>query len=205
MKVIILDGTHNKNGMTMCLINAFTKGVIATNPNAEVKQYDLLNGDIQFCKGCGSCTYDKDPVMGKCSINDGAEEIKKELSDCDVIVFATPIYEYAVSSVMKRFVERCLPLVTFKFGVVPRAKPFKGKHGVIICTSGAPTPINHLMGITWYPKFLLNLACRLFRCSRIDSIFAGGMVINNKIKSKWEEKSKTIGMNIARNYIKKFN
>lgn len=198
MKITILDGTHNKDGMTLKLVGQFIAGVKQVNPSAEVQTFDLLNSDIEFCRGCGTCTEDKDPVCAQCVITDGCDPIKQAALDCDILVFASPIYEYCVSAVMKRFLERSLPLVTFRFGPAPRASAIPGKVGVVICSSGAPFPFNHLMGITRYPKFMLKLAAKLYRCERVEMIMAGGMAIKSSFKAKWEAKAFKLGQRVAR-------
>lgn len=200
MKIVILDGTHNKTGMTLKLVNNFLAGIKNIKPEADVKIYDLLNEKIEFCRGCGKCTEDKNPINAKCVIEDVCEEIKKTALDCDVLVFASPIYEYCVSSAMKRFLERCLTMVTFKFGPTARAKAVKGKIGIIICSSGAPFPFNYLMGIVRYPKFMLRLACKLFRCEKVEMILAGGMAINEKHKVRWENRAKRLGEKVAKKF-----
>jgi multimeric flavodoxin WrbA len=198
MKIVILDGVHNKQGMTLKLVAKFIEGIRSVNSDVEIVTYDLLNEDIEFCRGCGKCTEDKNPLNATCVIaNDDCEKIKQEALDCDVLVFATPIYEYCVSSAMKRFLERCLTLVTFRMGITSRAKAIKGKFGVVICSSGAPFPFNHLMGITRYPKFILRLASKLFRCDKVEILMAGGMAISTKMQIKWENKAYKIGQKIA--------
>ena len=197
MKIVILEAAHNKNGMTLALVNSFIDGVKSADSKAEIKQHDLLNENIEFCRGCNQCVLSK-VDNPKCVINDVCEDIKKEALEADVVVLATPIYEYAVSSSMKRFLERCLSLATFKFGPAPRFKSVPGKVGVVICSSGAPFPFNHLMGITRYPKRILKLACRMFRCSKIEMIFAGGMAVNEKMKNKWLARARSAGYKIAK-------
>lgn len=197
MKIIVLDGSHKKTGMTLKLVSRFIDGIKSIKPETEIKSFDLLDSKIAFCLGCGKCVKDKDPLNAKCSLSDDVDEIKKEALEADILVFASPIYEYCVSSAMKRFLERCLTLVTFKFGPVARAKAIKGKYGVIICSSGAPFPFNYLMGITRYPKFILKLACRLFRCEKIKILMAGGMEINDRFKKKEENKAYALGIKIG--------
>lgn len=197
MKIVIFDGSHNKKGYTLQLVDQFIEGIKSTDPTADIKIYDLKNEKINFCLGCNKCTEDKDPINAKCSIDDIAEEMKKAGIKADVVVFASPIYEYAVSSVMKRFLERCLTMVTFKMGPAPRANPVKGKYGVVLCTSGAPWPFNYLMGIVRYPKMILKLACRLFRCDKIETIMAGGMIISGSIKNKYLSKAYNLGIKIG--------
>lgn len=200
MKVVILDGVHNKAGMTLKLVAKLVEGIKSVISDSEIATHDLLNKNISFCLGCGKCIEDKDPVNAKCVIEDDCSAIKQAALQADVVVFATPIYEYCVSSVMKRFLERCLTLVTFKFGPTARAKAIKGKIGVVICSSGAPFPFNHLMGITRYPKFMLKLACKLFRCDEIIMIMAGGMAIKPSIQTKWENKAYNAGKKVAQRF-----
>jgi len=200
MKVVILDGTHNKAGMTLKLVAKFVDGLKSISPNVNISTHDLLNENISFCLGCGKCTEDKDPINAKCVIKDDCETIKYKALEADVVVFATPIYEYCISSVMKRFLERCLTMVTFKFGPVARSKPVKNKVGVIICSSGAPFPFNYLMGITRYPRFILKLACSLFRCEHVYIIMAGGMAIKTTWQAKWENKTFRLGRLVARKF-----
>ena len=198
MKIVVLDGTHNKNGMTSKLVEHFIEGVKSVDPKAGVNKIDLLNEKIEFCKGCGKCMESKDSINAKCIIKDVCIDIKSQALDCNILVFATPIYECCVSSSMKRFLERCLTLVTFKFGISARAKPIKNKQGVVFCPSGAPFPFNHIMGITRYPKFILKLGCKLFRCSKINMVFAGGMAINKKIEKKYCVKARKLGVKTAK-------
>ncbi|KKR21494.1 MAG: hypothetical protein UT48_C0007G0015 [Parcubacteria group bacterium GW2011_GWE2_39_37] len=197
MKIVIFDGSHNKTGMTLKLVDKFLEGVKKGKPDAEIVTYDLLNENIEFCLGCGKCTEDKDPINAECVIEDDCKKIKQIALESDVVVFATPIYEYCVSSSMKRFLERCLTLVTFRLGPVARAKVTKGKVGVVICSSGAPFPFNHLMGITRYPKFMLKLGCKLFGCEKVEMIMAGGMAIKPSWQAKWENKAFKLGQQIT--------
>lgn len=200
MKIVVLDGTHQKTGMTLKLVDRFLEGIKIVKPDTEIKVYDLLNEDIAFCRGCGQCTEDKNPVNASCAITDACYDIKQAALNSDVVVFASPIYEYCVSSVMKRFLERCLTLVTFRMGPAPRQKAIKGKIGVVLCSSGAPFPFNHLMGITRYPKFILRLGCKLFGCSEINIILAGGMAISPKMQNKWENKALKLGQKVAQTF-----
>jgi FMN-dependent NADH-azoreductase len=134
---------------------------------------------------------------GVCTIvDDKGVEIINEALSADLIVLATPIYEYCVSSTMKKFLERCLPLGKFSFGIIPRINTNKKKKAVILCTSGAPFPFNFLMGIAIYPKFILTKIAKFFGCGTIRSIFAGGMTGSEKTTQKYLKKAFELGKNI---------
>lgn len=197
MKIVVFDGTHNKDGATLGLVAAFLKGFLSIAPQAELIEFDLLAENINFCSGCNCCTKDKDPIKANCSIDDGVSRLIEQGLAADVIVLASPIYEYCVSSVMKRFLERCLPLVTFKAGPAPRSKPTKLKYGVVICSSGAPFPLNWLMGITRYPHFILKLASRLFGCSKTKVIMAGAPAMGGRLEAYYQAKAQKLGVLVA--------
>ncbi len=197
MKCVILDGAHDKKGMTEVLIKNFIKGVKSTKADAEIIQVDLLNENIKFCRGCNKCSEGND---NKCTIEDNFEKIRNQALDCDVLVFASPIYEYCISSVMKKFLERCVNLVTFKLGPAAKYKAVKGKYGVVLTVTGAPAFINQIFGITRYPKLILTIACKLFRCAKIKRIFAGGMRGDKNTENKWALKVKNFAANISGNF-----
>ncbi|MFW6014167.1 MAG: flavodoxin family protein [Candidatus Nanoarchaeia archaeon] len=196
MKIVILDGSHNKCGHTIDLVNSFTEGITFVR-KANIVSYDLVNEKIEFCKGCENCSTKNEKLKYSCIINDSCKKIQKDAFDADIVVFASPIYTYSVTSAMKRFLERCVSLATFSFGPAPKAKVVNGKRGVIICPSGAPFPFNHLMGFTRNPKQLLNFGCKLFGCSDIHIIYAGGLS-RKKTKEKYQKKAFELGQKIAK-------
>ena len=194
--VVIIDGTHNKQWFTVKLIEAFKDGLMSKFPDANIHHYDLINEDVKVCKGCGFCTKDQQSEIAPCKIKDDVwAEIILEALHADVIVFASPIYEYAVSSTMKRFLERCLPLAKFKFGIVPRRPLNKKKTGIILCVSGAPYPINFLMGIARYPKFILTKIAKFFGCATIKSLYPG-MMNNPKTQKRYLAKARHLGASL---------
>lgn len=189
MKVVIIDWIHNRNWMTTKLVDEFVRWVKSVNENAEIVHYDLMKEDIKPCMWCGKCTEDQKSEIWKCMIDDKWTEIIENALEADVLVFATPIYEYCVSSTMKRFLERCLPLWKFSFGIVARRKANKNKKWVILCSSWAPFPFNYLMWIAIYPRFILRLSCKFFGCWKIKSIFAWLMAGSEKMKNKYMKKA----------------
>lgn len=76
----------------------------------EIKLRDLKYG---FCKGCLSCANTLKCVLKDDINNKLVEKIRK----CDIIVFATPVYYYAISGQLKTFIDRLNPLFCsdFKF------------------------------------------------------------------------------------------
>lgn len=72
----------------------------------------LRGKEIAFCRGCMACEK-----TGYCIIRDDANEIASLVKDADVIVWATPVYYYGMSGLMKTLIDRmnCLYNLDYRF------------------------------------------------------------------------------------------
>jgi multimeric flavodoxin WrbA len=57
--------------------------------------------NIHPCTGCVRCGYE-----GPCVQKDDVETIRAKLLKCDMVVFATPLYDYGMSAQLKAVVDR---------------------------------------------------------------------------------------------------
>ena len=102
MKIVILNGSHRLNGNTCAMTSAFTRG--AVSKGHTVQEFLLGNMDIHDCVNCGYC---KGEGNGVCRVDDDMTRVAAALKDCDMVVFASPVYYCgvtgALSSAMARF------------------------------------------------------------------------------------------------------
>lgn len=61
----------------------------------------LLKNEVKGCLGCNACRYGK-PCIQKDSFN----SIVPKIDNADMIVFASPLYFWTISSRLKAFIER---------------------------------------------------------------------------------------------------
>jgi hypothetical protein len=61
--------------------------------------------------------------------------------------------------------------------------------GAVILSSGAPYPINILLGFTRYPKKILSLFCRFYGCANTVLLPAGGVGGSEKMRLSWGNKA----------------
>lgn len=99
MKIVVLEGSPNKNGSSNMLAGEFMKG--AKETGHEVLSIDAAHSRISPCTGCISCGYD-----GPCTQKDDMEHIKTEILTADMMVFVTPLYYYGMSAQLKILVDR---------------------------------------------------------------------------------------------------
>ena len=103
-KIVIVSASPRKNGNSEVLANEFMRGAFE-NGN-EIEMIKIREMNLQFCRGCFACLK-----THKCVVKDDfTQRILKLLCEADVIVFATPVYYYAVSGQLKTFIDRMNPL-----------------------------------------------------------------------------------------------
>jgi len=105
MKVLLLRGNPRKEGFTQRLVDEFAKGVCETE--AKLTDVDLTSANLQPCLGCFHCWLVQ---PGQCVHSDAMTGLLEQVLEADVIVCATPVYFFAMSSSMKVFFERLFPL-----------------------------------------------------------------------------------------------
>lgn len=98
-KILVVQGGGRANGNTFQLVNAFTNG--AKKVGHDVEMISLLKHKVKGCLGCNACRYGK-PCVQKDAFNVIAPKIKA----ADLIVFASPLYFWTISSKLKAFIER---------------------------------------------------------------------------------------------------
>ena len=99
MRIIILQGSPNKNGSTNILVEEFSRG--AKESGHSIRRFDLTDMNISPCTGCVACGYE-----GPCIQYDDNNEIRAAVLSADMIVFATPLYYYGMSAQLKTVVDR---------------------------------------------------------------------------------------------------
>lgn len=99
-KVLVLLVSPRKNGNTDRLADEFVRGALDAGNRAE--KIFLRDMNIKDCIGCGACQRNG----GSCIHKDDMQQIYGKLVEADVIAFASPVYFYSWTSLMKRAVDR---------------------------------------------------------------------------------------------------
>ena len=112
-KVLIISTSLRNNSNSEILAREAEKG--ARDAGHDVEFITLKDKEIKFCKGCMACQK-----IGKCVINDDANEITEKMKNADVIIWATPVYYYEMSGQMKTLIDRANSMYSsgHKFGEV---------------------------------------------------------------------------------------
>lgn len=196
-KAVIITGSYKENGMTNSLVKSFCTGLQISNPDIDITLFDLNKRNVLFCTGCTSCAQSSG-IIGVCRHIDDATLLYDQMLACDILVYATPVYEFGPTALMKRFMGRNIPILKPEATIPVGRNPIrKEKSGVIIVSSGASYPLNVVFGVTKYPVKRLKVLCKLWSCNKIYTLLAGGMEKNELIQQKWQDKAKRLGMRVA--------
>lgn len=98
-KILIVRGGGRANGNTATLCESFKNGAEAAGHSVEL--ISLGKNKVNGCLGCNACRFGK-PCIQKDDFNSLVPGIK----EADMIVFASPLYFWTISSELKAFIER---------------------------------------------------------------------------------------------------
>ena len=124
MKVLGIMGSPRIKGNTDLLLDEALKG--AKIQGAEVEKLVVDKLKIAPCKEYLGCFKD-----GNCVIRDGMDEIYPKLLGADVVVIASPMFFYGVSSQAKALIDRCQALWARKH-ILKQSLPNAGRKGAFI-------------------------------------------------------------------------
>lgn len=107
MRILAINGSpRGEHGNTDRILQPFLAG--AREAGAETETVYLKDKRIEHCRGCFNC-WTKTP--GVCIHRDDMPELLDKIRLKDVLVYATPLYLFTVSGLMKDFMDRLIPLL----------------------------------------------------------------------------------------------
>lgn len=99
-RILIITGSPRRNGNTDRLAQSFAKGAEESN---QVEIVSVNDYKVNPCIGCNSCYMSEG---NKCFQNDDMETIYEKLLKTDILIIASPVYFYGISSQLKAIIDR---------------------------------------------------------------------------------------------------
>jgi multimeric flavodoxin WrbA len=124
LKVLGIMGSPRIKGNTDLLLEEALKG--AKSQGAEVEKIVVDKLKISPCKEYLGCFRD-----GNCVIRDDMDDIYPKLLGADVVIIASPMFFYGVSSQAKALIDRCQALWARKH-ILKQSLPNGGRKGAFI-------------------------------------------------------------------------
>lgn len=126
MKILTIIGSPKGKGNTYNVTKKIEKEIIKLDKDVEFEYLILKDANLGTCRGCFQCLE-----KGKrhCPVKDNREHIETRMKEVDGVIFATPVYVYNISWIMKNFIDR--------FAYISHRPRFHGKRAMVIATTGA--------------------------------------------------------------------
>lgn len=103
MKILAINSSfRGDKGFSKFLIDKLFQG--ARTLGAECENVNLSELKINHCIDCQVCQ--RPDHFLKCILNDDAGMLYNKMREADLIIFATPVYTFGISSLLKTFIER---------------------------------------------------------------------------------------------------
>jgi len=155
MKVLALNSSPRSSAQskTELMLKYLIKGM--RDAGGEVETVALRGKTIKHCKGCFTC-WTKTP--GTCIHKDDmANDLFPKWRESEIVVYATPLYNYAMTATLKAFIERTLPAAQPFFEIHEGRMFHPLRHKVpavvILSVSGMPDE-GHFDALSTHVKYL---------------------------------------------------
>ncbi|MBQ8966373.1 flavodoxin family protein [Ruminococcus sp.] len=129
--ILVLNGSARPNAFTAEMIRSFCRG--AETVGHRVTVIDLCKLDIHCCIGCLNGGRDREHP---CVQRDDMDTIYAELRKADVIVFATPLFFWSYSGLLKNVIDRLWALAEYDRSELIG----KGRGGALLVAAGGSHP-----------------------------------------------------------------
>ena len=139
MKVLVILGSSRGKGNTYKIIKQLEEKIKKLG-DVEFSYLFLKETNLEQCRGCFTCVIRGEHL---CPIKDDRAKIEEQMLNSDGVIFASPVYVFNVTALMKNFFDR--------FGYASHRPPFFNQSAMAITTSsggGLKETLNYLESIT---------------------------------------------------------
>lgn len=180
--VLVLMSAGARNGNTDRLTDAYINGL--AEAGHTVTKVFLGSMHIEGCRGCGVCQR----RGNVCAIKDDMQRIYPLFKQCDVLVMASPLYFWTVTSHLKAFIERL-------YAISVKDK-YPTKETVLLMTAGDDNAETFA-----HPLRYFHIIAEIFGGKEVGHYFAGGCTgcenITRHIDKKHLDNAYQLGLNLV--------
>ena len=135
MKILVLNGSHRKNGTVASLLKSVTEPLSGKH---EIELIDVCKLNMKYCTTCMACREKEACILPE----DDAHIVGKKIQSADALVIGTPTHWGNMCAPLKLLFDRNVPVF---MGESPRGMPQprqKGKRAVVVAACTTPWPFN---------------------------------------------------------------
>ena len=121
MRITILNGSPDSGELDHYLKELVT----VLQEQHEVTVFDLRDMDIKYCTGCFGCWVKK---PGECVVTDESGDVRRAMIHSDLVLFSSPLKMGFVSALLKKTMDKMIPLIHPYFEVVQDEAHHRGRY-----------------------------------------------------------------------------
>lgn len=100
MNIVIVNGSHRKDGATAFILNAICQQ-LKKYKDIDIYMVHAADMKLNYCVGCGVCYQ-----QGACIFKDDIEQLSSKIRNAYGIILGSPTYACNVSAQMKTIIDR---------------------------------------------------------------------------------------------------
>jgi len=127
MRVIAIVGSPRENSNSGILAEAVLSA--AAEEGAQTQAFYVKDMKMRGCQGCFACNKE-----GRCVQEDDMTPLYGEIENADAVIFASPVYMFAMTGQMKLVLDRMFAFIGPDF----RSRLPKGKRLGLVFTQASP-------------------------------------------------------------------
>ncbi len=131
INVLAIYGSHRRGHNSDMLVDKLLEGI--GSDGAAVEKVYASSELIKSCTACEGCYK-----LGRCVIKDEMQQVYAAFNKADIIIAASPVYFYTVTSHMKKLIDRCQAVWASKYKTGASLVSKKHRVGYVVCTAGEP-------------------------------------------------------------------
>lgn len=155
-KVSVFIGSPRKNGNTEAMVSKIIEGINTLDIGTE--KIFLVDNKIEGCKGCYSCIR-----TGKCVRKDDMTLVYSKIEEADGLIFASPAYNYNITSEMKALIDRLFCYYQFKDGSQWKSRLGNNKKALVLGVCAGESEDNMGYTLTAMKRPLEDLGIKVIK------------------------------------------
>lgn len=129
-KALVLFGSPHGHGYTRRLLDSFLE-CFREHKSWEIQEVDLFERAPHACTGCRVCAQKEG-----CSFDD-LDDVDKALRQCDLLVVASPVYNFSYPAPVKAWLDRTQRYFEARFSLGMKPPIKKHRKAVLLLTMGS--------------------------------------------------------------------
>ena len=129
-RVLVLFCSPHGHGCTRKLLDSFLE-CFQENKDWEIEELNLYEMDVHPCTGCRQCAKEE-----SCTFDD-LDGFDKSLRRCDLLVVASPVYNFSYPAPLKALLDRTQRYFEARFSLGMKPPIKKHREAVLLLTMGS--------------------------------------------------------------------